>query len=129
MQKIKIRLSSRQNGENFISECEGAVEECGGETKFVYPLNGDGCELTVRADGSVTQTRRGSINIEMEFVRGEKTFCRISDGAFCGEFPVFCESAEFAKDEKGYNLKLRYSQNEINGDEGRTALEFAAALK
>ena len=88
-----IEIKSCIDGETSIISVTGKVTRSPSEYRFDYTLDGDKCTLTVR-EGEVIQTRRGEQNIDLTFIKGEKSECVFDMGGLSGTVPVFTEDIQ-----------------------------------
>ena len=85
-----IEIKSCIDGETSNISVSGEITKTPNEYRFDYTLDGDKCTLTV-TDGKVIQTRRGEQNIDLTFIKGEKSECVLDMGGLLGTVPVFTE--------------------------------------
>lgn len=100
---IKI---SGAGGEEFRSR--GEIDFNGETLAAAYTIGGDLCTLSV--NGKIARsTRRGNVNLEMNFKEGETAFGHIGEGGAAGSFPVFTNGIEVCKTHNGVSVTLNYS--------------------
>lgn len=98
-----------------IKGAEDADEVCStGELTFInngfdlnYSIAGDNCALSVRG-ATVTQSRRGSINTDITFVKGKNTICMLLSGELTGSIPVKTTALNIVKGKNGVSLTMQY---------------------
>lgn len=103
---------------------DGSASFDGRVYEFGYELEGDVCSLKVGRD-TVTQKRRGNVNLDMVFRAGKTTRCALFYGGQKGEFTVYTEKVDFTAEEGAFALALAYT----GADGEKNALTFAATYK
>ena len=84
-----------------------------------YVFGGDSCRLTYDGQG-LKHRKSGEIPVSLEFVSNRKTLCKIGDGEFSGEIPVYTHSLSVRIDadkvfiEVGYELDGENKQMKIS---------------
>ena len=87
-------------------ECAGDLEITPDGFELKYPLDGDSCVISCR-NGTITQTRRGSLDIDVTFVKGRRTVCVIGGGELSGEIPVETQTLKYTT-EGGLKVNIIY---------------------
>lgn len=106
---MKCKLNITSKGEGFENEV-GALGEINiTENFFVlnYELDGDKC-LLVYKDGTLSQTRQGSQNINMFFCQGKTTVCTLGLGDYTADLPLKCEKLAVENKDNFIILTLKY---------------------
>ena len=67
----------------------GGMVDGGLELRYIF--DGADYKLIIK-NGEMVQTRTGGINLNMIFLRGKSTICRLSDGGNDGFFDIFTQS-------------------------------------
>ena len=119
--KCKVVLYGEDKTQNF--SCIG--ELILGEKNFSlsYVFNGDSCRLT--CDGQILHhQKQGEIPVNMEFALNKKTLCKIGNGEFFGEIPVFTNSLNVHTGAKTLSVSVVY---ELDG-EGKKMQIFAECI-
>ncbi|MDE5766016.1 MAG: DUF1934 domain-containing protein, partial [Clostridia bacterium] len=88
--KYSLEIIQSADGEKSVVavDAEGVLES--GILSLEYSFDGARYALKI-SERAMEQTRTGNINLQMAFVAGERTECRISDGQNGGSFSVFTE--------------------------------------
>ena len=88
--KYSLEIIQSADGEKSVVavDAEGVFEN--GVLSLEYCFDGARYALKI-SERAMEQTRTGNINLQMAFVAGERTECRISDGQNGGSFSVFTE--------------------------------------
>ena len=89
--KYSLKITQDADGESNISfaEADGAVAK-DGSAEFTYNFDGAEYRLLLSRD-KMTHIRLGGIWLEMNFERGKKSVCRLSDGSNAGSFCIFTD--------------------------------------
>lgn len=98
-----------------IKGAEGSEEvTCQGELDFVkngfdltYKIAEDRCVLSLRG-GTVTQSRRGSIDTDITFAKGKNTICMLLSGELTGSIPVKTVGLDVITGDNGVALTIEY---------------------
>lgn len=72
-----------------------------------YFLDGDACSLEYK-NGVLTQRRRGSVSLRLEFIEGCESECVIGEGELGGKLPLFCEKLQINGRGGGVDISLEY---------------------
>ena len=99
----------------YIKGAEDAEEiNSPGELTFVnngfdlnYSITGDSCAFSVRGT-TVTQSRRGSVNTDITFVKGKNTICMLLSGELTGSIPVKTTALDIIKNDDGVAVIIEY---------------------
>ncbi|MDE7401532.1 MAG: DUF1934 domain-containing protein [Clostridia bacterium] len=88
--KYSLEIIQSADGEKSVVavDAEGAFDD--GVLSLEYSFDGARYALKI-SERAMEQTRTGNINLQMAFVMGEWTECRISDGQNGGSFLIFTE--------------------------------------
>lgn len=100
-----VKIKGAEDAEEVSSE---------GELNFVkngfdldYHIAGDNCALSVRG-ATVTQSRRGSFNTDITFVKGKNTICMLLSGELTGSIPVKTTALDITCGEDGVSVTMEY---------------------
>ena len=107
--KYSLKISQEAGGESNISfaEAEGRPTSDGG-VEFFYDFDGAEYRLLLLKD-KMTHTRLGDVSLEMNFVRGERSVCRISDGSNHGSFSIFTDELSVQFNGESVNCECVFS--------------------
>ena len=100
----KVLIDGAEDAGKVVSEGDLTVDERG--FTLAYTIDGDNCLLTGRG-GTVTQSRRGSLNTDATFVKGRRTAFVLSGGELSGEIPLITRSMEVSV-QGGLKLNIEY---------------------
>lgn len=106
--KCRVRIRSCGDGWSEDVSTFGEILTTEDSVGLKYTLNSDECSLSYK-DGRVTQERKGSQNLRLEFCEGRKTFCTIGSGSMTGSFDILTRSIKFFSGKGGFKLKLEYN--------------------
>lgn len=95
------------NGIDEAYVSKGMLDVAHGAFVVIYKLDGDDCKL-IYSDGTVTQTRKGNVNLKMSFSLGKETQCTLGSGEYTGTFPVFTNKLDVKADNGGVEILLGY---------------------
>ncbi len=76
--------------------------------RLEYCIDGDDCRLW-REGGKIFQTRRGSLNLTLEFEEGENTGGSLASEGLCGNLEIFTRNVALTERKNGINLKMEYT--------------------
>ena len=108
--KCKVVLYGEDKTQNF--SCIGELILGGNNFSLSYVFNGDSCSLTY--DGRILRhQKQGEIPVNIEFALNKKTLCKIGDGEFFGEIPVFTNSLNVHMGAQNLSVTVVY---ELNGE-------------
>ncbi|MDE6791113.1 MAG: DUF1934 domain-containing protein [Clostridia bacterium] len=88
--KYSLEIIQSADGEKSVVAVDAAGVLEGGVLSLEYCFDGAHYALKI-SERAMEQTRTGNINLQMAFVMGEWTECRISDGQNGGSFSIFTE--------------------------------------
>lgn len=72
-----------------------------------YSIAGDRCLLSARGT-TVTQSRRGSVEMDITFAKGKNTICMLLSGELTGGIPVKTTALDIVKAEDGVSVTIEY---------------------
>ena len=100
----KVTISGAE-GENVTSFGDLSYSKNG--FCLAYKIAGDSCVLSV-CGGTVTQSRRGSVNTDITFSKGKNTICMLLSGELTGSIPVKTVDLYAVKTDSGAIVKIVY---------------------
>ncbi len=86
---------------------DGELRFCGSGFELKYFIGEDRCSL-VAAGGTVTQSRRGEVDMDITFAKGKNTVCMLLSGELTGSIPVRTEALVIRKSEAGVDVYIDY---------------------
>lgn len=101
----KVTIYGSKDAEAVFSEGELKFYESGFELN--YKIGEDRCSLVANG-GTVTQSRRGSINTDITFSKGKNTVCMLLSGELTGSIPVKTTALEVIKNQNGAEVYIDY---------------------
>ena len=93
------------DGESVTSS--GDLQYCKYGFDIAYKISEDNCILSVRG-GTITQSRKGSVNTDITFSKGKSTTCMLFSDGLTGNIPVKTLDLYAAKTENGAVVKITY---------------------
>lgn len=109
--KCKVVLCGEDKTQNL--SCIGDLilsEKC---FTLSYIFDGNCCLLAY--DGKILRhEKKGEIPVCIEFVANKKSLCKIGEGGFCGEIPVFTKDLKVQFGAKKISVAVGY---ELGGEE------------
>ncbi len=112
--KYSLEIIQSADGEKSVVavDAEGVFE--GGVLSLEYSFDGAKYALKI-SERAMEQTRTGNINLQMPFVPGEWTECRVSDGQNGGSFSIFTEEYEARFDGDNCTVDCAFSDGQGGG--------------
>lgn len=119
---LEIRQKTEE-GESIVAvDAEGLID---GEAASLYYTFDDAEYKLEVADGGVTQTRTGDVNLFMRFEEGRSTLCRIEDGGRSGAFALLTKRLNIEFLNSGFEAECVYSDGEGGADTSLYIKAFA----
>lgn len=100
-----VKIKGAEDAEEVSSQGELTFTNNGFDLK--YTIAGDNCALTARGS-TVTQSRRGSTNMDITFAKGKNTICMLLSGELTGSIPVKTTALNVVKREDGVAVTMEY---------------------
>lgn len=100
-----VKIKGAEDAEEINSSGELAFVKNGFDLN--YFISGDSCALSVRG-ATVTQSRRGSLNTDITFVKGKNTICMLLSGELTGSIPVKTTALDIVQGEDGVAVTMEY---------------------
>lgn len=100
-----VKLKGAEDTEEVSSQGELTLTDNGFDLR--YSIAGDSCILSARG-ATLTQSRRGSINTDITFVKGKNTICMLISGELTGSIPVKTTALNVKKHENGVSVAMEY---------------------
>ena len=119
--KCKVVILGEDKTQNH--SCVGELILSGKMFSLSYIFEGDSCLLTY--DGEILQhEKKGEIPVYMQFIENKSTLCKVGEGEYRFEIPVFTNCLKVQTDPKSVNIEIVY---ELAGEDKRMQI-FAESL-
>ncbi|MBO5328259.1 MAG: DUF1934 family protein [Clostridia bacterium] len=112
---MQCKIIIKTVGEGWQDElkCNAEFLTVNGARQILYKIQNDDSVLLIEED-KVVQKRRGEVNVDLLFIEGKTTPCKIITQGLNGGYNVFTESVEKTPLKNGYKLQLNYVNDYSN---------------
>lgn len=88
--KYSLKIAQEAGGESNLSFAQAEGKAMAGGVEFTYNFDGAEYRLLLLED-KMTHIRLGEVSLEMNFERGKRSVCKLSDGNNKGGFCIFTD--------------------------------------
>lgn len=103
--RCNVKIKGAEDAEEVSSF--GELTFTNGGFNLNYSIAGDRCVLTA-CGTTITQSRRGSTDMDITFAKGKNTVCMLLSGELTGSIPVKTTALSISKREDEVSVVMEY---------------------